>query len=456
MHASVVTFSLLGFAVARCAASGSGNVLALSHLVIDNPGYTLMMTLLLIAITVILETILHQAGHFLHHHHLHHVIALANKVLTEVMFLGVIGLGLTFVGNFVHNKTLLEVFNWVHMLLFLMAVVFVFFIALLFLLSHFFGWRKFERIERDLEQCVALHPGGHDGPTDQATLAASYADMGTFVFAHMYIQWKADIVQVDPQYQDVSFTRYLIRGQRKYLVKMVELHWSAWLVVALAACLNSSRYLWGDRLRHAIGAVLGSLTLISAAVLVCFLAIYVRFILGMHRFRKCLRNDPSAPVGEEMYRKFFLFSGKSSSRGKHFTLAALQCCLLGNVYFITIMLLMASEFRKYFNAAEYPLHAAALIASLVAPCVVLWLTVGLLCQLTLVLCTGPHLKQKVLKHAWFEDVWMNSGERHRYHWGILLQQFEDHEIEDLTDQQMRMLLTNLRTKHTPSEAGHKH
>eukprot|EP01012_Entosiphon_sulcatum_P062598 TRINITY_DN8902_c0_g1_i1.p1 TRINITY_DN8902_c0_g1~~TRINITY_DN8902_c0_g1_i1.p1 ORF type:complete len:455 (-),score=38.86 TRINITY_DN8902_c0_g1_i1:54-1286(-) len=403
------------------------------------------MTLIMIAFTVLLENVLHLLGRYLKKHGKHHVIILGNKVLTELMLLGWIGLGLTFIGNFIGGHTIIDVFNWTQMLLFLMAVFFVLNITMIFAVSSALGWRKFERLEDEVNVRLRW--------AQKARLTEQWLDPEGFVFVHFLLQWREDVIKVDRKYSEVRFWRYLVHGQRKYLAQMTELRWTSWLTVALLALLFAMRYF---EIQGSIyPSTLVCMLTMAFFVLAAFLIMYFKFHLGLRQVARHLQADPAAPL-EDLYGNLFLSlpcfpthrSGKASHWGKRFTLHLLQACMLGNVYLLAILVLLIPEFKQFYSFSLHPWMALGLVVCLFCPCTVLVLTIKVLSLLTLVLCTGPHLKQKLLEKVWFQEVL--HGEAGGGKLGVSLLKFELHEIETMSVPEMKALIRALRRHHAMS------
>ena len=208
---------------AGCADAGK-SIFKLGDAVDHKPWVVMTMYFAVFLITISMELTVH---------HVHHTVTsdsgkhITHHVTSEIMILGGIAAVLVVFEN-LGGAALINtgLFHYVHFVIFLMAILFITLVTLLFRRIEG-SWQKWTRFE------VGLDNIEFDPSLDQGTRAAQ---MTTYVKAHKSGAKMASAIvffkaNLPTRLRGVSFSRYMSKMQRKFLLNFLNLHVSSWVLL---------------------------------------------------------------------------------------------------------------------------------------------------------------------------------------------------------------------------------
>eukprot|EP01012_Entosiphon_sulcatum_P005135 TRINITY_DN12199_c0_g1_i1.p1 TRINITY_DN12199_c0_g1~~TRINITY_DN12199_c0_g1_i1.p1 ORF type:complete len:496 (+),score=91.85 TRINITY_DN12199_c0_g1_i1:31-1488(+) len=213
---------------------GEESVFSLGDYSLAHPLGTFVTILGFIALYVLIE----EGGHWVHHRASNRF---SQRVLEhigrEAKNFGILSLLLMFVATFLtHDPEILGLVEWVHMVLFFMAVLLV--IATTgFFLAMRLTWRRWVRYEQQFD--IAFGQYLDDG--DPLPLHELLRKQKRRPFYVTLVRFKQQVMQINPQYRTIGFCRYMKKAQRDYTISFIDLNWRSWVVLAVLAALNSLR-----------------------------------------------------------------------------------------------------------------------------------------------------------------------------------------------------------------------
>eukprot|EP01012_Entosiphon_sulcatum_P014897 TRINITY_DN1991_c0_g1_i1.p1 TRINITY_DN1991_c0_g1~~TRINITY_DN1991_c0_g1_i1.p1 ORF type:complete len:549 (-),score=83.65 TRINITY_DN1991_c0_g1_i1:256-1881(-) len=204
---------------------GAINVFVFGDYVLDHPWGTFALTGVVIALSIMLELLMHAIHHKITNQYSQIVI---EHVLSELQMLGIISLCLVFAINFLPQSAtaLILLFDWAHMVLFIFAMFFLTYVATLFGVTKL-TWRNWARYENE---AAAIF---HD--------KAAGRQVKTFALFPLFERFREQISQINSEYADIGLTRYLKKTQRKNLLFVVELNKTSWASLLVLSLINSLR-----------------------------------------------------------------------------------------------------------------------------------------------------------------------------------------------------------------------
>ena len=223
MFARCVALLLLATEVS----AGGKSIFQLGTLIDQKPWTVMIMYFAVFLITISLELTVH----FVHHT----VVSdsgksIAHHVTQEVMILGGIAAVLVVFEN-LGGAALIDtaLFHYVHFVIFVMAILFITMVSCLFAVVER-SWQKWSRFENALDEIE------FDPSLDQETRCAfmdKYVNQTPSMakMASAIVFFKANLPE---RLRGVSFSRYMRKMQRKFMLEFLDLHVSSW---ALLGCL---------------------------------------------------------------------------------------------------------------------------------------------------------------------------------------------------------------------------
>eukprot|EP01012_Entosiphon_sulcatum_P002712 TRINITY_DN10621_c0_g1_i1.p1 TRINITY_DN10621_c0_g1~~TRINITY_DN10621_c0_g1_i1.p1 ORF type:complete len:473 (-),score=82.54 TRINITY_DN10621_c0_g1_i1:15-1433(-) len=370
------------------AGGGGTNIFAMGDLVLEYPVETFLMTLFMTVASVVMEKGLHALQHHLKSHHAKQILA---RVLTELMQLGVISLIFTLCGNILADfPTWVLLFNWAHIVLFMMAVFLIGETAIFLFLTnvYWWGWEKAER---------AVKLWLQDPRNKNAAFLQSVTDTRQQAFYLLYEPFLRQAAALNPNYKEVSFVRYLRKCQRHLLLELIEMKASSWLCLILLAGLNSARKLVDDK--HDLVNTSLCVTVLGLIPVLLFVFVafgmrdgYITFIRTVVQTRAQSQGQARLIEDDTIDRNAFFMC---SSAG--ITMRMLQSAMLLNVYYMAIVVLLLPEFKRYISGL------AVLGVAGIPSFVLLCFSPRLLRRVAVLSSTGSNLRPDVLEAIWQKD-----------------------------------------------------
>ena len=226
------TLFLLALLVDECNAAGGVSIFKLGTR-IDAKAWTVMgMYFAVFLITIVLELTVH---------YMHHAVssssgqAIVHHVTTEVMILGGISAVLVVFEN-MGGGALIDaaLFHYVHFVIFLMAIIFITTVSSLFIFveKSWARWVRFENGLQAIETDPTLPPACKSAFMLKYVKSTSSGERMTSAI----IYFKASLPE---KIRDVSFSRYMMKQQRRFMIHFLDLHVSSWSLLGLL-CLASA------------------------------------------------------------------------------------------------------------------------------------------------------------------------------------------------------------------------
>eukprot|EP00759_Apiculatamorpha_spiralis_P045318 PhF_6_TR42141/c0_g1_i1/m.63669 len=296
--------------------TGFRDIYTNGDMVIQNPKETASIFCFVVFITVMLE----KGSHYFKEHPSRYVRALCANVSEEITIVGLIALGIMFAATSILQASFVEprwflLFEWMHMVLFFMMLLFVVGICVsaLYLQTFLEGWARFEATI----------------PADNTVPKTLSWQTHFFYYARIVFYKQIDFTY-NGAFKCVPFSAYLKRTARVTVVQFAHLSTSCWVALVFAACVNSTRqyvipgqlqskpienFTLGDRLWNLITFIL----LIGYVPMVVFLSVV--FVLRK-RVAEYLRASTEENTKKQMEQndvmsEVYSDHGSEHGRGKN-------------------------------------------------------------------------------------------------------------------------------------------
>eukprot|EP01012_Entosiphon_sulcatum_P005964 TRINITY_DN12780_c0_g1_i1.p2 TRINITY_DN12780_c0_g1~~TRINITY_DN12780_c0_g1_i1.p2 ORF type:complete len:490 (-),score=123.62 TRINITY_DN12780_c0_g1_i1:147-1616(-) len=371
-------------------AGGGANVFALGDYVVDHPWGTFLTTVFIILLYISIE----HGDHRMQHIGNQFLRRVLSHIVQEVKNFGILSLILFFCVNFVTNSYLILVLDWAHMVLFMMACMFIMGISILFGLMKLTwrDWLKYEKYFLDAK----------DDPAKMSELLQSKNKQAFFL---TFTKFRAQASVIDPAYGQIKFCRYMMKAQRDFIIDFVDLNERSWAALAILTFINSLRgvVMSALNLQHTLTSALVYIVLIGCLPLVLLGALYIKCRKGFRQLT-CLDRgedaDDEAPVLAVPLLKPADTVALASFEINHqyyfwrqdplFTLQLMQIVMLCMFFYAAVIIIsMGREMKQ--------LYSIALVsASFVPPIIFMLLCPPLLQMVTIIASTGNLLDTELL------------------------------------------------------------
>eukprot|EP01065_Artemidia_motanka_P017218 TRINITY_DN20746_c0_g1_i2.p1 TRINITY_DN20746_c0_g1~~TRINITY_DN20746_c0_g1_i2.p1 ORF type:complete len:486 (+),score=160.40 TRINITY_DN20746_c0_g1_i2:49-1458(+) len=223
-RAAAVAAACALYAVQPCDAAGGKSIFKLTDQVDTKAWSVMWMYFVVFVVTIGFEVLVHW---------LHHTVssdsgqAVVHHVTQEVMILGGISAVLVVFENSGGGELIdAALFHYVHFVIFLMMILFIFLVSSLFLLVNR-SWSRWSQFENGLEDIV-----GDPSLSEQQRSAFLQQYVRHFPKGRKMIAAYTFFRQNLPErLQQCSLTRYMKKMERKFLLSFVHLHPKSWVLL---------------------------------------------------------------------------------------------------------------------------------------------------------------------------------------------------------------------------------